>query len=507
MKILPAFQDAGKDMIYHTIPNDTDKRIQADVNIQNYGGHGRLHTALLALACFAVAVYAVDHTSFQGLLSAKKDSAILNMDAGKLVDPISSERFNSSEWRIQKYTINLLSGTGEAVQAWTNKYLCTGKSTTASSLGCGNKRAWCLIGLPYSSVEFGGIKGELHFVDAPSLNDLKIDGKLGNDWWVNYLEALNGDLSVFNAFMHNKAQFYVDDILSYEEKLTNEANVSLMKRSSVDSSGVEVAHLSFTIAGRVYELVAPLTSAGDASEYTRWSSATECPQSHLLGKTLDEYSALASKADDDFDENTPIMLVGLSMSYHDPTDSLVTDTTVAAARIRTLYDHISIVSGAKVKVEQKTDECVITHISWESMDGLTVRYVNNRKAPTGEYTLSDYDKYAYDDHHTYNNASGYDWDHVLDQHIGLFYAGAEEGCNDRAIKVRGLLDEAEIPRGERQETDAHEMYCGYTGPMTWQYQFRDCDAGRPSAPEECACVANNNLNHYTAVTGNLTCWS
>lgn len=413
--------------------------------------------------------------------------------------------FNSSHWHIEKYTINLHSGTGEAVQNWSNKYLCNKKTECASDIGCGNLRAWCTIALPYTSPELGGRSGELHFVDAPTLHDSRIDGILGMDWWINYFEALNGELDVFNAFMHNKAQFYVTDLQKYEEFLgVGDADVAVMKRSSLDSDGVGVAHLGFTIAGRVYELVAPLTSVTDSSEYVSWEASTECPSAHTLTSTLSQYAALSSQSDDDWDGEAPIMLIGISMSYHDPTDKYVEANTPASARITTLYDHIQIVSGASTEVETDTEACVVTKISWPSMEGLAIRYVHNRKAPTGVKSLKDFDDYVYHDHMTYNNVSGYGWDHMLDQHVGLWYSGPEDSCLARAASVRALIDGDGIPRGERGEPDAHEMYTGYAGPMTWEYQFQNCDAGRPEATEECACVADNNADHYESKTG-LSC--
>ena len=41
--------------------------------------------------------------------------------------------------------------------------------------------------------------------------------------------------------------------------------------------------------------------------------------------------------------------------------------------------------------------------------------------------------------------------------------------------------------------------------MTWEYQIQNCDAGRPEAPSECACIASNNIDAYTKATGNATC--
>ena len=71
--------------------------------------------------------------------------------------------------------------------------------------------------------------------------------------------------------------------------------------------------------------------------------------------------------------------------------------------------------------------------------------------------------------------------------------------------MRSLLTEADLGVGERAEPDAHEVYTGYAGPMTWQYQFPHCDAGRPDAPEECACVSSNNLDVYEAESGADSC--
>ena len=41
--------------------------------------------------------------------------------------------------------------------------------------------------------------------------------------------------------------------------------------------------------------------------------------------------------------------------------------------------------------------------------------------------------------------------------------------------------------------------------MTWEFQFPNCDAGRPEAPSECACIASNSLVDYAQATGNATC--
>ncbi len=51
----------------------------------------------------------------------------------------------------------------------------------------------------------------------------------------------------------------------------------------------------------------------------------------------------------------------------------------------------------------------------------------------------------------------------MDQHLGIWYSGAEESCLALSAVVREGLESADISVGERQESDAHEMYSGYSG--------------------------------------------
>lgn len=51
----------------------------------------------------------------------------------------------------------------------------------------------------------------------------------------------------------------------------------------------------------------------------------------------------------------------------------------------------------------------------------------------------------------------YNWDHLLDQHVGLWFGGDAASCDDRFLPLREALAEAKVPVGERGESDAHEM--------------------------------------------------
>lgn len=483
---------------------------------------------LIMLAAGVVGAYVVaslenqepGHRDGAGLVVAE---AAVARDAG-----LSHLLHNSSGWRLAKYTLNTRSGVSQDLQNFLTSYLCTGKTTCASDLGCAkNWRMWCEAAAPFYSSEFGNDTFELHFVDAPTLNDVTVDNgtTAGNEFWVDYFEDLNGDLTDFNAFMHNKIQLFVQDLSVWEDRLDS-AGQNQRKRLATDSEGVAVALLSFAVpgTGKMYELVGPASTSADASAYTALDTATECPAASALPQPLSFYAKrLVEDADhvDDFDGSPAFMLTTLAMT-HDfaGTAAGTTDaagaaeerrreltgaaTTGGADNIATLFSHLSTFTGATVEVEADSDECTVVGVHWDNQDGVMVRYVQNKAATTGDMTLADYDKYFADNHRTFSDANWMSWDRGFDQHIGMFFDGPYDECMELSSLVRERLSADGVSVGERGEPDAHEMYSGYAGPMTWQYQWGKCDAGRASAPEECACVSTNNLDDYAASVGDAS---
>ena len=136
--------------------------------------------------------------------------------------------------------------------------------------------------------------------------------------WLAYFERLNGDMSEFNAFLHNKVQLFVGEIGPYLDAL-DKAQVPYMRRRSTMKNGtaatdVLVAHCTVSIAGRAYELVSPVDGAdADAAVRARvkawpqWADH-ECPPAHALhSRTLEEYGKwymerLASVTDEAIDD-------------------------------------------------------------------------------------------------------------------------------------------------------------------------------------------------------------
>ena len=469
------------------------------------------------------------------------------------------------DWKLEKYTLNVRSGTGLAVQALVGEVLCEAKTKCPSDLGCGSLRSWCIIGSPYASNEFGNSSSEdasfdfeLHWVDSSSLNDFMATPKNGTanatrmtDAWVEYFDALNGDLSTFNAFMHNKIQLYATDLAPLIRRIKSRG-LATMARLSIDTEGFTVLHVGFAIAGRIYEIVGAYDGAaaaevkggrgtgggegggggggGGGDIVAFWNATTECAVAHSLHGSLASYRALAfSDSYRRFKGRPALMVVGISMTYHDPSPTTSSSRSSSNASksstdITTLFSHLSAFTGATVAAEATAspETCASTALTWDQMPGLAVRYVHNRHADDELFagidggsesdsssgrsarSVRSYDAYAAALHATFASPAAlekyggkwYNWDHSMDQHVGLWYSGNLSSCSDRAAAIRSALEGAGLAVGERSEPDAHEMYVGYAGPMTWEYQFQHCDAGRPEAPSECACVPTNNDQDY-----------
>lgn len=208
---------------------------------------------------------------------------------------------DSEGWAIEKYVVNVATGTGAAVQRFFLEHrLCSPKTeckrtaTTslfmchislsmvigASDLGCGALRSWCIVQTPYQSQEWPHThNAELHFVEAPALNDLR--DKHTNvstvEQWIDATAALNANMTQFNPLMLNKLQLYAPPRLFQQVLTSFEASgVPTMRRSSRDAANKRpVAHLSFEYSGHVFEVV----SEGGEFNWPAWDTS-EYPLAH-----------------------------------------------------------------------------------------------------------------------------------------------------------------------------------------------------------------------------------
>ena len=307
-------------------------------------------------------------------------------------------------------------------------------------------------------------------------------------------------MSKFNAFMHNKVQLFVPELGDGLLAALENSGAPLMFRVSKGytydaqpnddgSTSAEVAHVLFPIAGRVYEVAAPVTAAiaERAAEWPEWA-ADECEVSHRLDTDLDsyadEYASYVGEARELYtsmsawaDERGyfPPMLASISVAA----DSEHDGTQFPGGQ---LYQDLERFAEVPSYAEAELDEgCGVTRIDTVSSNGgfaAPVRYVTNRAknaeleeraGSSSAPTVAEYNGYIAKTHDTITNGkyefwSG--WDHWLDQHIGLKYVG-DEPCG-RTNSLNGNLSASGPPIGQRTTADygsekATHWYTGYPG--------------------------------------------
>jgi hypothetical protein len=80
-------------------------------------------------------------------------------------------------------------GSGEDIADFFTEYVAPAVVDLPTDLGCSSKRYAVTL-----------LNQDLHWVDA---KDIEREGH-GTDYWAEYFMKINGDMSTFNTFMHNK---------------------------------------------------------------------------------------------------------------------------------------------------------------------------------------------------------------------------------------------------------------------------------------------------------------
>ncbi|KAH8065384.1 hypothetical protein JL720_12800 [Aureococcus anophagefferens] len=337
---------------------------------------------------------------------------------------------------------------------------------------------------------------QVHWVEASILSNDPQPIK----YWQDYFEELNGDLSSWNAFMHNKVSMFTSNVTAPYLRMV-ENKIPLMLRTSDGYSGKasptgELAHVLFQVAGRMYEIAGPVTA-----EYVT---------------TYDGYVAAANTAMQKWAADKgyyPPMLSGVSVSAeHGASETLDDDD---------LVDDLQSIADVHSYAELEMDACAITRIETVSAKGFRspVRYVANALAndalattdpATGEktgLTVEDYNSYIWKTHAeiagSYDNWAG--WDHWMDQHIGLKYVGSDSCAVSHQLNAN--LTARGVAVGQRTTADygaekAIHWYTGYAGSMTWEYWVTGCPSySTDSEADVCACHASNNDKIFLEETG------
>ena len=300
--------------------------------------------------------------------------------------------------------------------------------------------------------------------------------------------------------MDNKVSLWVPDLSSVVSGLKNysahNSGFGYMTRQSSYSDGITVGHVLVPVEARVIELVGDISilDEKDRVGFDSWAEE-ECPFAQRLDHMPSLYaSEYATSSFTEWGEKSAPMLIGMSVASASATAEASLLTSLHS-RTGVQASHNSTVSGT----------CEVSTLRWPSMSDFRVRYVTNTAAHTGSNSVADYSIFIKDVHEIYTTqgVTWNSWDHFLDQHIGLMFAGDGDGCAAEGDAVQAMLEERpDVPVGARKKHGKNitHFYTGYEGSMTWEYWFA-CTwpaATKRDIVDVCTCVPENSDVSSTA---------
>ena len=262
----------------------------------------------------------------------------------------------------------------------------------------------CDVALPYAQSE---CNFQLHWVEAPDVHD----AHKNTTWWENYFKALNGDMSKWNAYMHNGLQLYVPNVGAIGSAMAAQG-IAFMTRTSGDND--DFKHIIYEVSGRIIELI----GENDFTTAAQPFDASECPYAHELSGLTKRDMHLAWNA-----SGAGVRSNGLQLP-------MLFRTTVTAAEpdsaAQAIYEELGSETDSFLKDNYVSDECDVYTVGFAQAKFVEMMYVNNKLAPTGDIGVRDYEDYVQDSHNRFVGTASVStnqnkWDHWMDQHIG-FYA-------------------------------------------------------------------------------------
>jgi hypothetical protein len=291
------------------------------------------------------------------------------------------------------------------------------------NLGCDGYKLTCDYG-----------EKQIHYVVAPILVDSPVeDDGMGVNGWIETTMDSFGDMSTFEPFMHDKVQLFVGDVVTKSKDL-EAADHKVMRRSSIVKATNEqgktveytIGHAMVAISGKIWDFVGviddPMVAVSEG--FDNWSD-DECPLAHeIRGQSIPELKSYVIS-------ESKYLLLSIQMA----TSSLQSQGVVTATGL------LKQMTGANEMIE-KGKYCDVQTIyyynRWAEFEGsyvsqIYLKYVVNHEHQTSTkngISVKDYEDYIYKVHEKYLSSHDGDisrrwlgWDHWLDQHIGIKYAG------------------------------------------------------------------------------------
>lgn len=451
------------------------------------------YVAMAVVSCVAVASVA---GTFIQKIEYQQDSTELSSDHE--MSNMKGIVGKGSDWEMYKVTLSVIPGSATSINTFWTDYIAPEVVDLPTDLGCDSTRNAISL---YNQ--------QMHFVDARAMER---QGK-ATTFWYDYFENLNGDLSEFNVFQHNKVLMFVPQVQRHLYRMQKDG-INLKRRLSLDNDGVQVAHLDFQVEGRIYELVGP---AGDIDDehlalFSDWSTE-ECAPAQVLEQTLESYTAKYQELKDYHDQYATDDAVK-NFDFDVP---MVIKLTIATDDFEKQNDfaHLKKFSGAHISEVSDYDTCQTVRVSWNYDNSgkdvfklPDVVYVKNTAASYGDYSVTDFLDYLWDDQHVkfagdYKEHWGDNWDHWLDTHFGMQVTA--ESSKDTQWAYHDLiyheLHENNWPVGYRHGNQLDEtgndyhFYTGYRNTFAWEWLINE-GRYKEHVYDLCCCIPENNAKIY-----------
>lgn len=405
-------------------------------------------------------------------------------------------------WYFYKAAFPTKNGSTDKVFDFMSNYT-GGSNCDKVPLGCDGWKITCTYGAATDgSTDWDRV---LHYVHAPRFFSEALDNdKLGVDGWQDVtVQSLENMDTEFSAFMHNKVQLFIQRVAKRASIL--ELNgYKVMRRLSLWKDGKTLlAHASTEMSGKIWEFVG--FAPGNVTGWKFWSE-DECIAAHRV--TADVYKLQGSLKeltqdydDDDIVEANPSYWISIGVAAS--TENNRTD----------MWTNVKDITGAQVSYDTSS-ACRVATIAYKNTDTETedavgdetiMKIVTNYRYQAvtvgpREYSLKMYEDYITEVHKKYlqpphgqlKRDRWRNWDHWLDQHVGLKWKQSD-GCHDKSKTITSALLDKDIPVGKRAiDGDGDHYYSGYSGmSMCIEYNTEECHFGIGET-DVCACSRENS---------------
>lgn len=430
----------------------------------------------------------------------------------------------NSGWYFYKAAVIARNGTVDKIHEFMKRHT-GGHMCGAINLGCDGYKISCTFGANTESDDMESqmmFDRQLHYVHAPRLYSHAVDGDdMGADGWMDFQQQSYGDMSQFTSFMHNKFVMFTNDVAAKAQELGDDGFATLM-RMSKHRDGYMVGHVLVPMEGYIWEFVGMAPPECDDSSptvgicsFTTWE-AEECPAAHAVDANL---TALSQQLSDGVPSGMLSANSTMWISTHVATSGIESDEMLL--NFEMLEEHTQAQITYSGGGGTHSPHCRVATIAYQNLnvglsgenDAVTLKYVVNSKYQSStvagktwsileyeDYIGRVHDKYLTRPHDEDETSKWRNWDHWLDQHMGIkwYMDDPDDLCFDKNQDVTAMLLENHVTCGKRAiDGDGDHFYTG-TPQSSMAIEFNTECNNDFGAAETNVCTCNRENSNELA---------